>query len=161
MQLITSYGLYLCCMEEDEIEKPQQEEQRLVIYSKTAILVFSIFFSPIGGAILLMLNLRRAGRGNEGGLILFFAVIYQFVAGRILSGLIKIPKLDPNNPPDGHVLIKLLVSLLIPSIIGGGILAEYFFKKYFPDDDYERRNVGSAILVAILISIPLSMLLGI
>jgi hypothetical protein len=145
-------------MQNEETEEPQQQEPRLAIYSKTAILVFSIFFSSIAGGVLLMLNLRSAGYKKEGTQVLLFSIMYYFLSAAILNYFIKLPKIDVNNP-DLNMLIKPMAFSLIEGIIGGGILAEYFFRKYFPDDDYERKSVWRALLVVILIVIPLNLLL--
>lgn len=147
-------------MQNEEVDERQSEEQGVAIYSKTAILWFSIFFSPIAGGALLMLNLRSIGYKKEGIQVLLYSIGYKLLSGVLISYFIKFPAIDPKNP-DIHLLIKPLIGTLIIDIIGGGILAEYFFRKYFPDDDYERKSVARPLLIVILIAIPFSLLFGI
>ncbi len=52
-----------------------------------------------------------------------------------------------DNPP------RSLTYLI--NIIGGAILSEYFFRKYFPDENYESKNIWKALVISIAISIPL------
>ena len=146
--------------ETQEIDEQQPEEHGVAIYSKLAILLFSIIFDPIIGGVLLMLNLRSIGYKKEGTKVLLFSIAYYFVSGFLISyiaNVLRIPLtmdtlLKNPNP-------KIIVSLIVLKIIGGGILAEYFFKKYFPHDDYEHKSIWKALLITILVLIPLSMLI--
>jgi hypothetical protein len=142
--------------ETDEQEQ-QPEEKGVAIYSKLAILLFSIFFAPLIGGILLMLNLRSVGYKKEGNIVLLFSIAYYFISSILINyiaNVLRIPLTEQamlQNP-------KIIVSMIIMNIIGGGILAEYFFKKYFPHDDYEHKSIWRALLITLLILIPLSML---
>ncbi len=138
-------------------QEQQPQEQGVAIYSKLAILLFSIFFAPLIGGILLMLNLRSVGYKKEGSIVLLFSIAYYFISSILINyiaNVLKIPLTEQamlQNP-------KIIVSMLIMNIIGGGILAEYFFKKYFPHDDYEHKSIWRALLITLLVLIPLSML---
>lgn len=147
-------------MEMQETDGPQPEEQGVAIYSKMAILLFSIFFSPLVGGILLMLNLRSVGYKMQGNVVLLFAIAYQFTASILLNYVAKALHIAPNDPAMLQNP-KIIIGLFIANIIGGGILAEYFFKKYFPEDDYEHKSIWKALLITIFIGIPLSMLVRI
>ena len=142
--------------ETDEQEQ-QPEEKGVAIYSKLAILLFSIFFAPLIGGILLMLNLRSVGYKKEGNIVLLFSIAYYFISSILINyiaNVLRIPLTEQamlQNP-------KIIVSMIIMNIIGGGILAEYFFKKYFPHDDYEHKSIWRALLITLLVLIPLSML---
>jgi hypothetical protein len=142
--------------ETDEQEQ-QPKEQGVAIYSKLAILLFSIFFAPLIGGILLMLNLRSVGYKKEGSIVLLFSIVYYFVSSLLINyiaNVLRIPLTEQamlQNP-------KIIVSMTIMNIIGGGILAEYFFKKYFPHDDYEHKSIWRALLITLLVLVPLSML---
>jgi len=147
-------------MEMHETEPQRPEEQELAIYSKLAVLLFSIFFSPLIGGVLLMLNLRSAGYKKEGTRVLLFAIAYQLLSSVAVSYVAQLMRIKPDDP----AMLKntqVIVSLIILNIIGGGILAEYFFKKYFPDNDYQHKSIWKALLITLLISIPLSMLMRI
>ncbi|HTE00165.1 MAG TPA: hypothetical protein VK668_12815 [Mucilaginibacter sp.] len=135
-------------MEMQETEEQQPNEQGEAIYSRWAILGFSIFFTPIAGAILLMINLRSAGYKKEGYLVLLFSIVYQWAVGELFKYMSE----NGNN---------YAVYSLIPAVIGGGILAEYFFKKYFPENNYEYKSILKPVMVALLITIPLVILLPI
>jgi hypothetical protein len=147
-------------MEMQETDGQQPQEQGIAIYSKLAILVFSIFFSPLIGGILLMLNLRSVGYKKEGTRVLLFAIAYQLISSVAISYVAQMMRIKPNDPA---ILQnpQIIVGMLILNIVGGGILAEYFFKKYFPHDDYQHRSIWKALLITIIISIPLSMLMRI
>ena len=147
-------------MEIQETDEQQPEEQGIAIYSKLAVLLFSIFFDPIIGGILLMLNLRSVGYKKQGNMVLLFAIAYYFASSFLITYVAKMMGIPLTieamlqNP-------KIIVALLIMKIIGGGILAEYFFRKYFPHDDYEHKSIWKALIITILVIMPLSMLLRI
>lgn len=147
-------------MENEESERDQPTENSIAIYSKTAILWFSIFFSPVVGGILLMLNLRSVGYKKEGSMVLYFSIAYRILSVIALNYFVKMPQINVTNP-DFHALIKPFTYSLALDIIGGGILAEYFFKKYFPDNDYERKSITRPLIIVILIAIPLGLLFGV
>jgi hypothetical protein len=147
-------------MEIEETDQQQPEEQEIAIYSKMAVLLFSIFFLPLIGGVLLMLNLRSAGYKKEGTRVLLFAIGYQLISSVVISYIAQLIRIKPDDP----AMLRspqIIVSMIILNIIGGGILAEYFFKKYFPDDDYQHKSIWKALLITLIISIPLSMLMRI
>src|ERR1700743_1008054 len=139
-------------------EQDQQPEQHgFAIYSKLAILLFSIFFDPIVGGILLMLNLRSIGYKKQGTTVLLFSIAYYFISSFLVIYIANALHISLTM----EYLLKspkIIVTLLALKIIGGGILAEYFFKKYFPHDDYEHKSIWGALLITILVIIPLRML---
>ena len=143
-----------------EEQEHYPEEQGVAIYSKLAILLFSIFFDPIIGGVLLMLNLRSVGYKREGTGVLLFSIAFYFISSFLISyiasamGIALTMDNLLKNP-------RIIVTLLVLKIIGGGILAEYFFKKYFPHDDYEHKSIWGALLITLLVIIPLSMLVRI
>ena len=144
--------------ETPEIDEQQPEEHGVAIYSKLAILLFSIIFDPIIGGVLLMLNLRSVGYKKEGNTVLLFSIAYYLASNFLISYIAN----ALHVPLTMEALLKnpkIIVTLLVLKIIGGGILAEYFFKKYFPHDDYEHKSIWKALLITILVLIPLSMLI--
>jgi hypothetical protein len=145
-------------MQIQEPEQQQPEEQGVAIYSKATLLFFSIFFSPLVGSVLLMLNLRSAGYKRQGTMILLLGIAWQFLCGIAVNYAAKLLGFPQN---DTKVLQhpQVVVLVLILNIIGGGLLAEYFFKKYFPLDDYEHKSIWRALLITLLVCIPLSMLI--
>ena len=120
----------------DEFEKTEN----LKIYSKKAIWGFSVFFSAIFGAVLLMQNLRDVGRKKEANQILIYSIIYTIIT------IIIINAFDKQNTSMN----------LIFNMAGGGILSEYYFKNYFPNDEkLEKKKIWKPLIISILITIPL------
>lgn len=142
-------------MDFQDTDEQQPEQQEIAIYSKWAILGFSIFFSPLFGGILLMINLRSVGFKRQGTSVLLFSVVYQFVAAALIGSVMKLPAnvnsmLLLQNP-------QFLIYSLVAQIIGGGILAEYFYKKYFPADHYKHRSVWRPLAVILIITLAISL----
>ena len=135
-------------MEIPETDQQQPEVQGVAIYSKLAVLLFSIFFDPLIGGILLMLNLRSVGYKRQGTIVMLFAAGYYFVSSFLMSYVATIlgVKLTMeamlSNP-------KVIIILLVLKIIGGGILAEYFYRKYFPYNDYEHKSIWKPLIITI------------
>ncbi|RYY35412.1 MAG: hypothetical protein EOP46_10125 [Sphingobacteriaceae bacterium] len=129
--------------DEDEYEtnKPEDGGDYVELYSKTAIWAFSIFFGVIFGGVLLMLNLRNAGYKKAGVIVLLFSIGFNIMAF-IISYYVGLGR----------------YSGLIFSIAGGAILTEYFFKKYFPENDYYPRPVWGALAVSVIIVLAVSFL---
>lgn len=129
--------------DEDEEEYPtgQPDDDNYVeLYSKTAIWAFTIFFGVIFGGVLLMQNLRNAGYKKAGVTVLLFSISFSILT--VIASF--------------YVLGRY--SGLIFNIAGGAILTEYFFKKYFPDEDYYPRPVWGALAVSIIIVLVLSLI---
>lgn len=126
--------------EEEYIDDPEAVE----IYSKTAIWCFSIFFSMIFGGVLLVHNLRAAGYKRAANMVLVFSIAYTVLSVAVAAvwGL--------SNRYIG----------LITNIIGGAVLTEYFFNKYFPDNDYYPKPVWRALGISILVVLGMAVLLA-
>jgi hypothetical protein len=146
-------------MEFQDTEEQQPEKQEIAIYSKWAILLFSIFFMPLFGSILLMINLRSIGYKRQGTGVILFAILYQLLAGIIIRRITNLPlNITPNELLHNAQFIKFSIYSLVAQIIGGGILAEYFFKKYFPDDNYQYKSAWRPLAIIIIISLVISFL---
>src|ERR1700743_2446794 len=85
-------------MEIQETDGQQPEEQGIDIYSKLAVLLFSIFCSPLIGGVLLMLNLRSAGYKKEGTRVLLFAITYQLISSVVVSYVAQMMRIKPDDP---------------------------------------------------------------
>jgi len=149
-------------LEENKIPEEQGDEA-VEIYSKKAIFWFSIFPSSIFGSILLMLNLKAAGYKKELFAVLIFTILYYFVASYALAGFVQLSGIDllayqekfraykgGPNPIDGKIIL-LLGAFIALNIIGGLILTQYFFKKYFPEEDYYPKSIVMPLIIFILI----------
>ncbi|GAB3911541.1 hypothetical protein [Mucilaginibacter boryungensis] len=120
---------------EPEEKQENNEEAGVEIYSKMAIRGFSIFFSTLFGGALLFINLKNAGYKSAAYKVLAFAVGYTLLASILFSNI-------KGAVGGGSVILNL---------IGGVILADYFFPKYFPDNDYYPRSIWGALGVSLIL----------
>jgi hypothetical protein len=146
---------------DEEIENKYSEDDYVDIYSKRAIFWFCIFFDVVFGGVLLIINLINAGYKKAATQVLFFSVFYYIITIYIISiSGIKVDAATLKKASSGVQLspaeIKPLLSLagltIVLKIAGGLILTRYFFKKYFPDDDYYPKPIWRAVMVSLLIS---------
>jgi hypothetical protein len=139
-------------MESEENEDFQPESEKIAIYSKWAILGFSVFFSPVAGGILLMMNLRRIGKKAEGFLVLICGIVYNILVEIVLLKVLgmDIKKTAPQALLGNHQLIYYSLALYL---LGGGVLAEIIFRRYFHADNYESRSIAVPLLILIGISL--------
>lgn len=137
-------------MDTEEPGDFQPEKEKIAIYSKWAILGFSIFFSPLVGSILLMLNLRRTGNRSAGYLVLFFGLIY-IIIDKIAA--LKLAGVDIANMTQQKLVSnnRMVYYSIAFDILGGAILTEYFFKKYLKSDNYTSRSIFPPLLIIIAI----------
>ena len=144
-------------MEIDENNVPEQQGDDYVeIYSKSAILGFSIFPTPIFGGGVLMMNLNAAGYKKAIYSVLIFLLIYFFAVNIVTSEILLAFKIDVtkiNLAVPSKSLIPIYGLSLLFNIIGGLILTQYFFKKYFPDNDYYPKSIASPVLVIVAIMV--------
>jgi hypothetical protein len=144
-------------MEIDENNVPEKQGDDYVeIYSKAAILGFSIFPTPLFGGVLLMMNLNAAGYKKAIYSVLIFLLVYFFAVNIITSEILLAFKIDVtkiNLAVPSKALIPVYGLSLLFNIIGGLILTQYFFKKYFPDNDYFPKSIASPVLVIVAIMV--------
>ncbi|MCH2046355.1 MAG: hypothetical protein MK212_19730 [Saprospiraceae bacterium] len=115
----------------------------LRFFSRRAILFFSIFCTPVWGAVLFSDNLLRTGRRIEGFKVVSYAVIYT--ASIYLPFRLLIPPLHPAI----YVGIALGASTL-----GASVLTTYFWKKYIGEDTvYTPKPLTGPFIVIILMLI--------
>lgn len=109
------------------------------IYSQGAIMGFSVVFTTIFGGVLLMQNLKEAGKKKEAYTVLIASIVYTLVV-ILLTNIIA----QPNS------------SMSFALNIGGGaLLSKYFFAKHFPDKDkYESKPIWKPLVISIIITIP-------
>jgi hypothetical protein len=149
-------------LEENNIPE-EQGDDAVEIYSKRAIFWFSVLASPLFGGVLLMLNLKAAGYKTAMYVVSAFTILYYFAANLLLAYLIDIYKIDlqayqaklmaykgNTDIVDGKVVLLLAVGVAA-NIIGGLILSQYFFRKYFPEKDYYPKSIVSALLITIVV----------
>ncbi len=121
---------------------PEPEKPPVVLpvfFSQTAILAFTIFFSPLFGGILLAMNVNRVNK----------KAVWQIVAFTIIFTLFS-----------GYVSYFLapgsVFAILIP-IAGALIFSELLWNTYIGRQiAYTRRSVTAPLLIALAIAIPLA-----
>ncbi len=143
-------------MEFDENNRPE-EEQPVEIYSRRAIFWFSILPFPAFGGILLALNLKNAGFKRAILPVIFFSILFTVATRLLISRLLTAYNVvvPANYKMDDNVLNEKVVFIgmisIICNIIGATILTRYFFKQYFPDNDYYPRNITIPLIAAVLL----------
>jgi hypothetical protein len=148
-------------MEFNEDKTEEQDDDYVEIYSQRAIFWFSVF-SFIYAGVLLIINLRAAGYKRAIAEVAAFMVVYYIISAFAVIALnikvdlstIKMAGSGMQVPPEvmKSMLILSVISIAI-NVIGGLVLTRYFFKKYFPDNDYYPRPVLQPIIIFILISL--------
>ncbi|NVO85995.1 hypothetical protein [Hymenobacter terrestris] len=125
--------------EENNITKTESnQDNSFKIYSKKAILGFSIFFAPIFGGVLLRQNLMDDNRKREANIVLLTSIVFTVLTILIVNNMEK----------------KTSSLTYLLNMGWGVILSEYFFRKYFPKDNYEYKKIWKALLISIVIVIP-------
>lgn len=114
------------------------QENAAKIYSKKAILGFSALFAPVFGGVLLRQNLIDNNRKKEANVVLLVSIAFTVFTILILNSIGKTTSSTTYLINTGW----------------GLVLSEYFFKKYFPNDNYQHKKIWKALLISIAIIIP-------
>jgi hypothetical protein len=113
------------------------------LYSTLAIRVFSVFFSPIAGAVLLAQNFRDVGRPNAARKVLWLTI------GPMLL-LLTILALLPEGKGSGNNGLGIGVG------IGGGYALTLYSDSVIPNKaDFPIKSIWKPLLICLLIFIPL------
>jgi len=112
------------------------EEKLPKIYSKKAILGFSIFLSTLFGGVLLYQNLIEVNKKKEAYTVLAISILLTILTVIIVN--------IPENPKS---------SLAYLCGLGGGCLLSYYFMpKYFPDEEkYPQKAIWKPLIIAVII----------
>ena len=117
-------------------ENSFNEFERPTLYSKKAIRGFTIFFSTIFGAVLLMYNLKLMQKPKERIQVLIFSIIYTITVYFLLNFL-------PRN----------LITTLVINLIGYGILSEFFWNKNLGKDlIYKKKEITKPLIISLLLT---------
>lgn len=151
-------------MEFDENNAAEEQDDNYVeIYSKRAIFWFSVLSYPFIGGVLLIQNLRAAGLKKAVYPVLIFSVLYYLISNILIDRYIVYNKIDVTAIKaamtvfNNKIFILCILSIL-SNVIGGLILTQYFFKKYFPDDDYYPKSIGTALFITIILMLLLPLI---
>jgi hypothetical protein len=122
--------------EQTESEDILENVVKPAIYSRGSIWGFSIFFTPLFGGIMLMQNLKDTDKKKEANLVLIVSILMTVLA------VLLVTVFDIQNRS---------VSLVF-NIACAGVLTEYFYKKYFPNEgDYEKKKIWKPLIIGVLI----------
>jgi hypothetical protein len=121
------------------IEEELNVENKIKIYSKKTIFGFSVLFAPIFGGVMLRQNLVDIGNKKTGNLVLLYSIVFTALTYLIVSSI--------------EMKSRSITYLL--NIGWSAILTEYFYKKYFPLENYEYKKIWKPLIISILILIPL------
>jgi len=115
---------------------PFEEFEQPTLYSKKAIQGFTIFFSTIFGAVLLMYNLKVMNKPKERTQVLFFGILYMVLSFVLLE-----------------ILPKIFFISIIFNIIGYFILVEYFWNKHLGKDlQFEKKSINKPLIISLVIT---------
>lgn len=108
------------------------------LYSKQAILLFSILFSTIFGAVLLMSNLKTLRLKNARNQVLWFGIMYTGIIIFIVS----------------YFEIKSNIGMPL-NLVGSLILTELFWNRELGKEfSFRKKKIREALFYSILIMIP-------
>lgn len=113
------------------------------IYSKKSIWGFSLFFAPVFGGFLLRQNLVEDNRKKEGNLMLIVSILFTLIT------LFIVIYFEPENSSLTYLL----------NMGWGAILSGYFYKKYYPENDYKFKKIWKPLIISLLIIIPFVLLI--
>ena len=133
---------------EDGDSDTNDGEGLVEIYSKKAIFWFTLFFTTIFGGVMLAINLRKAGLNRGAVSVMLFAVGYYFLSSFAVSSGLKLVQASKEN-----LIFIAAGASVVANLIGGLILTGYYFKNYFPDDDYYPRSIQNPLIIALLLFI--------
>lgn len=126
--------------EEEEILE-EEEDDTPELYSQMAITGFSLFFSVIFGAALMMSNLR--GNPQARLAVLAFAISYTLLSVFAVS----------------LIGASSLLSIALNGL-GGAILTQYFWNKYIGRETVHiARPIWKPLIISLLITIPIALLI--
>lgn len=124
--------------ETDEAEDVPQ------LYTPSAILGFSIFFSLLFGGLLLATNIRQIGNRRGSWAVIGFSILFMFIEVVAM-----------------YQLKRSSTMSLAFNLVGAFILNYYFWPKYVGvQRAYEAKSIWRPLVISILIVLPLIILLN-
>tara|TARA_R110000765_G_scaffold250297_1_gene351841 strand:+ start:864 stop:1487 length:624 start_codon:yes stop_codon:yes gene_type:complete len=120
---------------QEKNESPFEELVLPVLYSKKAIQGFTIFFTTIFGAVLLMRNLKEMNKPKAGIQVLVFGIVYTLFSIILLN-----------------YLPKMFFITLIFNLIGYAVLSEFFWNKNLGKElAYNKKKIWKPLFISTLI----------
>ena len=123
-------------IEEKELDEALSEAAVLpVLYSKRAIQGFTIFFSTLFGAILLMSNLKKMKKFKARVEVLVFGISYTFLTIILLN-----------------YLPKTFFLTILFNLVGYAVLVEYFWNKNLGKDlQHQKKQISKPLIISFTI----------
>lgn len=118
----------------DKNESDSEELELPVLYSKKAILGFTIFFTPLFGAVLLMSNFKVLNKNKPRTQVLVFAIGYTLISKIILNYPAK------------------TFSNIVFNFLGYFILSKIFWDKNLNKNfQYTKKQINKPLIISFLI----------
>lgn len=125
--------------EPDDSEQVKLPEATVPLYSKSALLGFSLFFSPISAGILLAMNIKRLKKKGIFQVIIF-SIIYAVFQGYVSMSV------EPGS------VITILVN-----IAGALIMSELLWNQFIGKGyAYLRRSIVIPLIIAVAVVAPIA-----
>lgn len=118
------------------------DQENKKIYSAKLIRIFSIVFSPIFGGVLFFVNLKEAGKINEGIKILITSILFTFLGMAIVSRM---------QSPSSAII-------MVVNFVGGYTLSYLIYPTYFNDKNQQYKKPWKPLIIALLVSIPFAII---
>ena len=120
---------------QEKNESPFEELVLPVLYSQKAIQGFTIFFTTIFGAVLLMRNLKEMNKPKAAIQVLVFGIVYTLFSIILLN-----------------YLPKMFFITLIFNLIGYAVLSEFFWNKNLGTElAYNKKKIWKPLFISTLI----------
>ncbi len=115
------------------------------LFSKSAIFAFTLFVSPLFGALLYADNLNRLGRTKPILSVIMFGLFFSLASGVILRLLLT------------NAMLILPITFAT-NALGGYILTQLFWKNHLGDiETYEAKSIIGPLLIVLALSAALLM----
>ena len=106
-----------------------------ILYSKKAIQGFTIFFTTIFGAVLLMHNLKEMNKLKARNQVLIFGIVFTILSAILLN-----------------YLPKMFFITLLFNLIGYAVLIEFFWKNHLEKElEFKKKEVWKPLTISITI----------
>ena len=134
-------------IEEKELDKANHEASSEatvfpVLYSKRAIQGFTIFFSTLFGAVLLMSNLKKMNKPKARVEVLVFGISYTFLTIILLD-----------------YLPKTFFLTILFNLVGYAVLVEYFWNKNLGKElQHQKKQISKPLIISFAILVLLVLL---
>ena len=134
-------------IEEKEVDKANHEASSEatvfpVLYSKRAIQGFTIFFSTLFGAVLLMSNLKKMNKPKARVEVLVFGISYTFLTIILLD-----------------YLPKTFFLTILFNLVGYAVLVEYFWNKNLGKElQHQKKQISKPLIISFAILVLLVLL---